>query len=142
MSNQPQIVALIRRVLKTHEVEAVSLLDDGCDHWAFEVNGSFIARVRKHPDDQTAAAIEREAALLKILSRILPIPLPEVVAAEPGPASSSSSGSPGDRCASGRHRIRWRSRNRSQHSWRVFMPCPSQPSGTCWTAMSIRSAPI
>ena len=81
-SNQREIVAVIRRALKAPEV-AVVPLGDGGDHWAYQVDGPFIARVRKHQDDRTAAAIEREAALLGILRRIAPIPVPEVVAMEP-----------------------------------------------------------
>jgi aminoglycoside phosphotransferase (APT) family kinase protein len=75
--------ALIRRVMKNQAVEAVVPLGDGCDHWAFEVNGSLIARVRKHTDDRTAGAVEKEVALLDVLSRVSPIRIPEVVAAEP-----------------------------------------------------------
>ena len=75
--------ALIRRVVRSPAVEAVVPVRDGCDHWAFEVNGDLIARVRKHTDDRTAGAIEKEVALLDILSGVSPIRIPEVVAAEP-----------------------------------------------------------
>lgn len=58
-------------------------MDEGADHWAFDVNRLFIARIRKQCDEDLAGAIEREAALLEFLSRVSTIPVPEVVALEP-----------------------------------------------------------
>jgi aminoglycoside phosphotransferase (APT) family kinase protein len=78
-----EVVALIRRLLKVPDIAPVVPAGEGCDHWAFDVNGAFIARVRKHTDTDTAAAVERETALLDIIARVSPIPVPLVVAAEP-----------------------------------------------------------
>ena len=83
MPNEPEIVARTRRLLKLPGHEPVLLAGDGCDHWVFDVNGAFIARACKQRDEHTAAAVEREAALLDIVSRVSPIPVPVVVAAEP-----------------------------------------------------------
>jgi aminoglycoside phosphotransferase (APT) family kinase protein len=47
------------------------------------VGGAFIARFRKQPHEHTTDTLEREAALLEMLSRISPLPIPQVVAAEP-----------------------------------------------------------
>lgn len=58
-------------------------MGDGSDHWAFGVDGAFIARVRKQPDEHTAATVEREAALLEMLSRVSRLTVAQVVAAEP-----------------------------------------------------------
>ena len=83
MSNHRDTIALIQRFLKLADAEPVVLIGDGSDHWAFEVNGAFIARVRKHCDQHTADDIEREAGLLDVVSRASPIPVPKVVAMEP-----------------------------------------------------------
>lgn len=82
-SNELAMAALIRDLLKVQDIDPVLPISDGSDHWAFDVNRTFIARVRKDIDEHTAAAIKREAALLEMLSRISPIPVPEVVAADP-----------------------------------------------------------
>ena len=70
--NEPEIVALIRTLLAPSGVHCVVPVSEGSDHWVFEVNGTFIARVRKHTDEHTAAAIEHEAALLEIVSHVSP----------------------------------------------------------------------
>jgi aminoglycoside phosphotransferase (APT) family kinase protein len=83
MSDERESIVLIRRLLRVPGSQSVVLAADGSDHWAFDVNGVFIARKRKRSDEDVAAAIEREAALLAFVSRVSPISVPEVVALEP-----------------------------------------------------------
>jgi aminoglycoside phosphotransferase (APT) family kinase protein len=83
MPNELQLVALIRGLLRLPNAHPVIPVGEGCDHWVFEVNGIFIARVRKHIDESTATSIEHEAALLEVVSHASPIPVPVVVAAKP-----------------------------------------------------------
>src|SRR5688500_610086 len=78
-----EVVRLVRRALAGREVESVVELGAGADHLAFEVNGTFVARIRRRCDRHTAAAIVREIELLDILSRVSPIPVPDVAGADP-----------------------------------------------------------
>jgi hypothetical protein len=81
--NEPHIVDNIRRALDLSNLGLVRPLGDAADPWAFDVNGLFIARVLTERDDHTGVALEREAALLAMLARISPIPIPHVVAIDP-----------------------------------------------------------
>jgi aminoglycoside phosphotransferase (APT) family kinase protein len=83
MSNEAEIIDTICRLLKLPDIHSVIPADEGADHRAFDVNGLFIARIRKQAYEDRVGAIEREAALLEFLSRVSPIPVPEVVALEP-----------------------------------------------------------
>jgi aminoglycoside phosphotransferase (APT) family kinase protein len=56
---------------------------EGSDHRSFDLNGVFIVRLRKPRDGDLAGDTAREAALLELVSRVSPIPVPEVVAVEP-----------------------------------------------------------
>jgi aminoglycoside phosphotransferase (APT) family kinase protein len=82
ISNHDEIIGRIRHLLKLSRIHAVVPVGEGTDHWAFAVNGRFIARARKHVDEHIASAVDREVALLEIIARLSPIPVPEVVAAE------------------------------------------------------------
>lgn len=81
--DESQIAALIRALLGPSGVHSVVLVGEGSDHWAFDVNGAFIARVRKQWAEHAAAAVAREGALLNVVSRVSPVSVPEIVAAEP-----------------------------------------------------------
>jgi aminoglycoside phosphotransferase (APT) family kinase protein len=81
--NERHIVDIIRRTLDLSSVGVIRSLGDGADHWAFDVNGLFIARVLKERDEHTGAVLEREAALLRMLARVSPLPIPQVVATDP-----------------------------------------------------------
>jgi aminoglycoside phosphotransferase (APT) family kinase protein len=83
MSDECECIVLIRRLLGVPDNRSIVLVADGSDHWAFDVNGVFIARKRKRSDEDAAAAVKREAALLAFVSRVSPISVPEVVALEP-----------------------------------------------------------
>ncbi|QYG92270.1 phosphotransferase [Iamia sp. SCSIO 61187] len=62
---------------------SLSLLGQGTDHVAYDVDGAFVARVALDPDGETAAAIARERAVLDLVGPVSPVPVPEVVAADP-----------------------------------------------------------
>jgi aminoglycoside phosphotransferase (APT) family kinase protein len=83
LPSESHIVAIIGRALDLSSLPVLRLVGDGADHWAFDVNGMFIARVLKERNEQTAAALEREAALLRILAPVSPLPIPQVVATDP-----------------------------------------------------------
>ncbi|MDG4790977.1 aminoglycoside phosphotransferase family protein [Micromonospora sp. WMMD1102] len=66
------------------EVGTLVPLGEGTDHVAYEVDGAYVVRQLKPVDGaDVAAAIEREVALLDVVARVSPIPVPEVVAAAP-----------------------------------------------------------
>jgi aminoglycoside phosphotransferase (APT) family kinase protein len=92
--DQDAAAALVRHALDSHALQGrvprardddrrLVPLESGGDHFAFDVDGRFIARLRKHRDEHAAAAIEREVELLQLVARISPIAVPEVVAAVP-----------------------------------------------------------
>ena len=81
--NEREIVARIRALLGSSRAHSVVAVGEGSDHWAFDVDGLFIARVRKHRADDDASGIDREVALLDIVARVSPVPVPQVVASEP-----------------------------------------------------------
>lgn len=76
------VAALVRRVLNGHDIRSLVEIAGGSDHRTFEVNGSFIARLRVRRDEDTPAAIAREIELLDLVSRASPIPVPAVVGAD------------------------------------------------------------
>jgi aminoglycoside phosphotransferase (APT) family kinase protein len=81
--SERHIVGTIRRALDLSSVGVIRPLGDGADHWAFDVNGLFIARMLKERDEHTRDALERETALLLMLARVSPLPIPQVVAIDP-----------------------------------------------------------
>jgi hypothetical protein len=81
--NEREIVARIRALLGSSRAHSVVAVGEGSDHWAFDVDGLFIARARKHRADDDASGIDREVALLDIVARVSPVPVPQVVASEP-----------------------------------------------------------
>jgi aminoglycoside phosphotransferase (APT) family kinase protein len=82
---------LIRRLvtarLPGYRVRSVARLAEGQENVAYEVNGELIVRFSKEPDPvRRAARVDREARLLAAVASIspLPVPEPELVAAEAG----------------------------------------------------------
>ncbi|MFC6019177.1 phosphotransferase family protein [Plantactinospora solaniradicis] len=74
---------LVRRLLGV-EIRTLVPLGEGTDHVAYEVDGAYVIRQQKLVDGADGATvIEREVALLDIVARVSPIPVPEVVAAAP-----------------------------------------------------------
>jgi aminoglycoside phosphotransferase (APT) family kinase protein len=78
-----QIRDLVSDTLAGADIRSVVTLGEGCDHVAFEVNDELIARIRKDDDGRMAEGIGREIGLLDVLGRVSPIPVPEVIAANP-----------------------------------------------------------
>src|SRR3954454_14130072 len=77
-----EIQRLVVAVLPDRAQTPVRALSSGLDNVAYEV-GDLIVRVARRPDP---AALAREAALLSLVARVspLPIPRPVIVAAEQG----------------------------------------------------------
>lgn len=73
---------VIDAVLGGGQVRTIALLGEGSDHVAYEVNGTFIARLSTHPGD-AVAAIEREVQVLGLVRPVSPIPVPEVAPTTP-----------------------------------------------------------
>src|ERR671910_2185642 len=61
-------------------VESITVLGRGSDHVAFEVNRDLVVRVALH--GEAAARLRGEAALLTLVGRVSPIPVPEPVASD------------------------------------------------------------
>jgi aminoglycoside phosphotransferase (APT) family kinase protein len=74
------ISAVIARHLPDYRVETIAALGQGLDHTAYEVNGELIVR-RSH--EPRAAAVEREATLLKVVRDLSPLPVPDPVFVDP-----------------------------------------------------------
>jgi aminoglycoside phosphotransferase (APT) family kinase protein len=72
----------VARLLAGRLVDSVTPLGEGADHRAFAVDGRYVVRVAKTIGPDTAAAAEREMALLAALAG-LGLPVPEPVAMDP-----------------------------------------------------------
>ena len=57
--NLREVVETIGAVLRPCAVDTVVAIGGGSEHWAFEVNGSLIARLRKQADEHMASAGDR-----------------------------------------------------------------------------------
>ncbi|WDZ83302.1 phosphotransferase family protein [Micromonospora cathayae] len=60
----------------------VTALGGGTDHEAYDVDGVFVVRRQRDPDDDPTA-VDREARLLAVVASVSPVPVPEVVATDP-----------------------------------------------------------
>ena len=82
-----QIRRLVTARLPGYQVRSIARLAEGQENVAYEVNGELIVRFSKEPDPaRRAARVDREARLLAAVASIspLPVPEPELVAAEAG----------------------------------------------------------
>src|SRR5262249_2704782 len=82
-----QIRRLVTAHLPGYRVRSIARLAEGQENVAYEVNGELIVRFSKEPDPvRRAARVDREARLLAAVAPIspLPVPAPELVAAEAG----------------------------------------------------------
>src|SRR6266516_909259 len=82
-----QIRRLVTAHLPDYRVRSIARLAEGQENVAYEVNGELIVRFSKEPDPvRRAARVDREARLLAAVASIspLPVPEPELVAAEAG----------------------------------------------------------
>ncbi|GAA4709969.1 hypothetical protein GCM10023215_59640 [Pseudonocardia yuanmonensis] len=73
------------RLARHLPVATVTPLGSGLDHDAYEVDGTLIARFGREPDPGArAAAVVREAELLRLLATVCPVPVPPVRLVVPG----------------------------------------------------------
>lgn len=74
-----EVAARLARHLPGLRAEAVTPLGSGLDHDAYDVDGTLVVRYRREPDQEaTAAAVRREAALLRRVATVCPVPVPPV----------------------------------------------------------------
>ena len=79
-----KIETLLARHLPGYEVRSVTVLGEGLDNAAHEVNGELVVRESKEADPaKRAESIRREAGLLIAVSRISTLAVPELVFADP-----------------------------------------------------------
>lgn len=79
-----KIETLLARHLPGYEVRSVTVLGEGLDNAAHEVNGELIVRTSKEADPaKRAESIRREAGLLMAVSGISTLPVPEPVFVDP-----------------------------------------------------------
>lgn len=97
------------------QVRTIALLGEGSDHVAYEVNGTFIARLSTHPGD-AVAAIEREVQVLGLVRPVSPIPVPEVAPTTPTQGSSCSGSCQAPHSSTNRARTRTSSSTSSRRS--------------------------
>ena len=78
----PDLVARVEAALG-RRVDSARFLGAGTDHTALEVDGHLVARFTAQPSGDAATQVEREANLLQVIAPLLPVAVPQVVAADP-----------------------------------------------------------
>ncbi|GAB3162476.1 hypothetical protein GCM10027161_73750 [Microbispora hainanensis] len=74
------IIRLLNRHLSGYEVRTVERLGEGQDNAAYEVNGELVVRQSKADEpDERGEAVEREAAVLAVVSELSPLPVPRPI---------------------------------------------------------------
>jgi len=63
-----------------YRIDSVTVLGEGLDNVAYEVNGELIVRLSKQPDPER---LDREARLLTAVATVAPVPVPEPAFAVP-----------------------------------------------------------
>jgi aminoglycoside phosphotransferase (APT) family kinase protein len=66
--------------LKGYDIQSVERLGEGLDHIAHLINGDIVVRQAKEPDP---GAVQREAAVLRIVGEHTELPVPSVLFADP-----------------------------------------------------------
>jgi aminoglycoside phosphotransferase (APT) family kinase protein len=81
--NAAEVRSVLAEGLPGYQAGTVTLLNEGEDNRAFEVDGALVVRFALEPD---AASIDREARLLNAVAAVLPVavPVPAFVLAERG----------------------------------------------------------
>ncbi|GII76155.1 hypothetical protein Sru01_11370 [Sphaerisporangium rufum] len=80
---QDLIHVSLRRHLPGREIGTPTLLGEGSDHLAYEIDGEIIVRVSKSADPgERQEAVRREAGLLALVARLSTLPVPEPVFAD------------------------------------------------------------
>jgi aminoglycoside phosphotransferase (APT) family kinase protein len=72
----PDVRGALATALPGYVVESVSLLGEGLDNIAYEINNELIVRFSRRPDPERT---DRETRLLTALQRISPLPVPEPI---------------------------------------------------------------
>lgn len=62
---------------------SVRQLGRGIDHLALEIDGDLVARIATSQADRRSEQVAREARLLDLLAKLLPVAVPKVVASDP-----------------------------------------------------------
>lgn len=74
-----EVAAQLARHLPGLRSDAVTLLGSGLDHDVYDIDDTLVARYRHDPDPAaSAAAVAREAGLLRLVAAICPVPVPPV----------------------------------------------------------------
>lgn len=69
-----RVTAIVRRQFPELALSSVTCLGEGCDNWAFEVDGIWVFRFPKRADVDRQLAVE--SRMLTVLAGASPIPLP------------------------------------------------------------------
>ncbi len=77
----PDVRGALATALPDYRVDSVSLLGQGTENTAFEINGELIVRFAQAPDPERT---DREARLLAALDGVTSLPIPEPVFVLPG----------------------------------------------------------
>jgi aminoglycoside phosphotransferase (APT) family kinase protein len=86
MTDQSDSHDPLHKIISDHigEIRSIVPLGEGLDNVAFLVNDELVVRQSNDPNSNSRAdAIRREAALLAVVARWSPLPVPEIVFAEP-----------------------------------------------------------
>jgi aminoglycoside phosphotransferase (APT) family kinase protein len=73
LMNAAEVRSVLAEGLPDYQAGTVTLLDEGEDNRAFEVDGALVVRFALAPDP---AAIDREARLLNAVAAVVPVPVP------------------------------------------------------------------
>ncbi len=77
-----EVPQLLGKHLPGYAIETVSLLGEGWDNVAYEVNGELIVRFSK--DDDPVRAVSREAAVLSVVRQWSTLAVPHLLFSDPG----------------------------------------------------------
>ncbi|GII06135.1 phosphotransferase family protein [Planobispora takensis] len=71
--NAAEVRSVLTECLPGYQAGTVTLLEEGEDNRAFDVDGALVVRFAREPDP---AAIDREARLLNAVAAVVPVPVP------------------------------------------------------------------
>lgn len=111
----------VHRILRAHlpdqPATTVTLLGEGVDNVAFEIDGALVVRFRKDPDP---VLVRHEAAVLAVAGRVPPVPVPKPMLVVPELGCLACPRLPGVRCRC------------------CAAPSHQDPSPACWPSCSPR----
>lgn len=80
-----ELADALRAGVRGFQVRSITLIGEGMDNRAYEVNGELVVRVSKEPDPtRRAELIDAETELLAAVTVISPLPVPEPLFTDPG----------------------------------------------------------